>query len=99
MDAKLYVSSTDNPYDTHEKGSQHYKHKAVDISRVNGTKVFFNKDLGTEVEDVMLGRLGSKVKELYGPNWIYDACGKSAGGIESIFAGHQTHAHVATGCR
>lgn len=99
MDAKLYVSSTDNPSDVHEPGSQHYKGKAVDISRVNGVRVYSNAQLGTRIQEVMLDRLGSKVKELYGPNWFYDACGVSQAGSEAISAGHQTHAHIATACR
>ena len=88
--SSIYISSA---YDSHQMPSRHMQHKAVDISRINGTKIVIGYPSGGSVKaivDAIQTSFESYTyrRENYGPN-----VKKKLGQSWSI-PGHNDHIHL-----
>jgi hypothetical protein len=86
----IFVSSA---FDSHHMPSRHMQHKAVDVSRINGTKIAIGYPLGGAVkaivdaiQDAFEGC--SQKRENFGPHF------KKKLGHPYNVAGHHDHVHL-----
>ena len=88
--SSIYISSA---FDSHQLPSRHMQHKAVDISRINGTKIVVGYSSGASVKaivDAIQDRFEtySGRRENFGPHLK-----NKLGGGWSI-SGHNDHIHL-----
>lgn len=88
--SSIYVSSA---YDSHQMPSRHMQHKAVDVSRINGTKIVLGYPQGGSVkaivDSIQEAFEGYSFKrENYGPHL------KKKLGQNWAVAGHNDHIHL-----
>lgn len=86
----IYVSSA---YDSHQLPSRHMQHKAVDISRINGTKIIIGYPIGGAVKAIVDAIQDSfegyiHRRENYGPHF------KKKLGQNWSISGHNDHIHL-----
>ncbi len=87
---KIYISSA---FDSHESPSRHMQHKAVDISRINGTKIVIGypddgsiKAIVDAIQDEFESYDGRR--ENFGPHF------KKKNGSNWTVGGHADHIHL-----
>lgn len=88
--SRVYVSSA---YDSHKLPSRHMQHKAVDISRVNGTKIAIGYAQGGSIKATVDAIQDSfegfpHRRENFGPHF------KKKCGQAWAVAGHHDHIHL-----
>lgn len=86
----IYISSA---YDSHELPSRHMQHKAVDISRINGTKISIGYQQGGSVKGIVNAIQDtfenySHRRENFGPHL------KKKLGQNYAASGHSDHIHL-----
>ena len=87
---RIWVSSA---FDSHKKPSRHVQHKAVDISRINGTRIMigYKDDAAVKaIVDAIQDGFESfeHRRENYGPHL------KKKSGHDWTVAGHKDHIHL-----
>ena len=88
--SSIYISSA---YDSHQMPSRHMQHKAVDISRINGTKIVIGYPSGGSIKaivDAIQTSFESYAfrRENFGPNL------KNKLGQNWNVSGHNDHIHL-----
>lgn len=87
---KIYISSA---YDSHEYPSRHMQHKAVDISRINGTKIAIGYPENASVKTIVDAiqdefETYEHRRENFGPHL------KKKNGANYDIGGHSDHIHL-----
>lgn len=90
MLTSIFVSSA---FDSHQMPSRHMQHKAVDVSRINGTKIVIGYPLGGAVKAIVDAIQDAfegcaQKRENFGPHF------KKKLGQPYNVAGHQDHVHL-----
>jgi hypothetical protein len=86
----IYISS---PYDSHQLPSRHMHHKAVDISRINGTKIVIGYPQGGSIKAIVDAiqdafETFAFRRENFGPHV------KKKLGQDFFVSGHDDHIHL-----
>lgn len=88
--SKIYISSA---YDSHEPPSRHMQHKAVDISRINGTKIALGYQEGGSVKAIV-DAIQEKFEEFHGRRENFGPHFKKRLGKIYTVNGHADHIHL-----
>ncbi len=87
---KIYISSA---YDSHESPSRHMQHKAVDISRINGTKIAIGYPEGGETKAIV-DAIQEKYEGFDGRRENFGPYLKKKDGQNWTVGGHEDHIHL-----